>query len=43
MISSVWAGVGGMPGLGSMWPLTSSLKRLTKLGHELWKVTTLVP
>src|SRR5713226_4343008 len=43
MISRVWDGDGGMPGLGSTWPATSSLKCLAKLGQESWKVTILVP
>ena len=32
MISSVWVGEGGMPGLGSMWPAATELEALGEVG-----------
>src|SRR6185369_15093939 len=43
MISRVCEGEGGMPGLGSTWPATTSWKCFAKFGHESWKVTILLP
>src|SRR5256885_9870855 len=40
LFRSVWPGVGGMPGRGSMYPTTSSPKCLAKLGHDLDRKST---
>src|SRR5436190_13568037 len=41
--SSVCCGVGGMPGFGSMYAMTSMPNASQKFGHERWYVTTFNP